>query len=775
GPARVDRAGDSLPPGALARFGSARFVHGGGITGLGFSPDGKVLVSATGGDTPGLRAWDPATGKELARLDRFVQTATFGPNGTVVAADGGRGFVWTPSTGGVRELPDGAMPPATTALAVHPDGRTVAAAAAAGVVLFDGPTGRARAALKLPPPGDKPPLRVVFSPDGRWLAAAGDKTGVWLWDRRTNRRVRTYPAAVDRPDFAFAPDGGRIAVAANDVRVYPTDAEEPDDGFTPVEGAAADVRFSADAKAVFALRPDGAVVRADAATGKVLDTWPPPATDFVPPAALAPGGRLAALTDARDRIRVWEPATGKGPIAEQFLPLSDPGFTADGKAVTGIDPTGVVRSFDPATGAPGKTYTLNDPEPQAVAWHAGSGRAVLVASGETEARVVEAATGKELARVRIGGPGSAPTAVFSPTDPDRFAVLADGVASVCDVTTGRVVRSLPLGRDNDIYSGAFSPDGRLFAATTEPLSVWEVETGRRRFEVAAVGDPDGVVFSRDGRLLAAWDGGDLAVFDVRAGSVVRRVRHPAASGMHRAAAFSPDGARLAAGGDDGLVVVWDVATGAAVYGLERHEGSVDGLAWAADGKTLVSTGDDGTALVWDVSAPPAAGVELAGVDDAIALLGAADPGDAQRGMAYLYARPAEAARRLGEAVPVPAAVPADRLAKLVADLASDDFRTRQAAVRELEGVGRQALPAVRAAAGKPATPEAGKLAAGLAARFDGPPTRPDDLRAVRAVEVLEGVGSPAAREVLAKWAAGPPADRLTVEAAAAVKRLSGAW
>jgi hypothetical protein len=54
-------------------------------------------------------------------------------------------------------------------------------------------------------------------------------------------------------------------------------------------------------------------------------------------------------------------------------------------------------------------------------------------------------------------------------------------------------------------------------------------------------------------------------------------------------------------------------------------------------------------------------------------------------------------------------------------------------------------------------------------RADLPANR---LRALRAVEVLEHVGSPDAKRVLARLAAGAPAARLTTEASAALQRLA---
>src|SRR5437016_1275739 len=68
-PARVDRFGDPLPAGAVARLGSVRFHHPGGVIAAVFAPDGKTILVA-GMEKKGLslRFWESATGKEQTRF-----------------------------------------------------------------------------------------------------------------------------------------------------------------------------------------------------------------------------------------------------------------------------------------------------------------------------------------------------------------------------------------------------------------------------------------------------------------------------------------------------------------------------------------------------------------------------------------------------------------------------------------------------------------------------------------------------------------------------------
>jgi hypothetical protein len=68
-----------------------------------------------------------------------------------------------------------------------------------------------------------------------------------------------------------------------------------------------------------------------------------------------------------------------------------------------------------------------------------------------------------------------------------------------------------------------------------------------------------------------------------------------------AAAFHPDGTRLATAGRDRAVWLWDLATGQAVARLQGHTGYVWSLAFSPDGESLVSGSGDFTLRLWDTA------------------------------------------------------------------------------------------------------------------------------------------------------------------------------
>jgi WD40 repeat protein len=84
--------------------------------------------------------------------------------------------------------------------------------------------------------------------------------------------------------------------------------------------------------------------------------------------------------------------------------------------------------------------------------------------------------------------------------------------------------------------------------------------------------------------------------------------HPALSrvliGRHKwvmALAVAPDGAWLAAGGDDAIVRIWDPTTGTNLHNLAGHTDAVEAFAVASGGAWLASASWDGEVRIWDTA------------------------------------------------------------------------------------------------------------------------------------------------------------------------------
>jgi WD40 repeat protein len=65
-------------------------------------------------------------------------------------------------------------------------------------------------------------------------------------------------------------------------------------------------------------------------------------------------------------------------------------------------------------------------------------------------------------------------------------------------------------------------------------------------------------------------------------------------------AFSPDGLRLAAGGNDGMIRIWNPLVGMIVKVIPAHTSRVTSLAFAPSGRILASASADATVRFWNV-------------------------------------------------------------------------------------------------------------------------------------------------------------------------------
>jgi hypothetical protein len=115
---------------------------------------------------------------------------------------------------------------------------------------------------------------------------------------------------------------------------------------------------------------------------------------------------------------------------------------------------------------------------------------------------------------------------------------------------------------------------------------------------------------------------------------------------------------------------------------------------------------------------------------------------------------------------------AERIAQLITDLEAEQFADRQRAVRALEKLGELAEPALRKVLEGQPSPEVQRQAERLLSKLKEFVPAGEVLRGLRAIEVLERIGTADARRQLERLAGEAPSQRMRNEARMAVARLT---
>jgi WD40 repeat protein/tRNA A-37 threonylcarbamoyl transferase component Bud32 len=348
---------------------------------------------------------------------------------------------------------------------------------------------------------------------------------------------------------------------------------------------------------------DGDVVLWDLAGGRVLNVLregaiPIGRLAFSPDGAtLAASGGEWARPDSPGEVALWEVATGH--LLAQASGSAHLGdglaFSADGSSLLTV---GGARPEE-------REVEIRDPHDLAIKGRVPGVACVAFAPGaarfatadmQGNVTIREASNGR--ARRALAGTGSAVVGLALAPGREKVALAtADCALWLWDPADGQRVE---LGRGDGVAEElVFSPDGRMMAAGRgATIKVWDTTTRRECAEVA--GDPGrlrALALSPDGRKLAVSRERTSALWDL-AGDRPVWVAAPEA-GLAHTFAFTPDGRELILGREDPRIWVSHLDTRDEPPAPRGHDDELWSLAFSPDGRALASGSDDETIKLWD--------------------------------------------------------------------------------------------------------------------------------------------------------------------------------
>jgi WD40 repeat protein len=521
----------------------AQTGHAGAIYAVAISADGRYILSTSMDETAKL--WDAASGQEL------------------------RTFTGLDMAGAAADFVTGTD-------------RLVLGTGFYGQRIIDLASGRTLKTL-----GGSVLRESAVSPGGKFAALSNTQKPAFtisVIDLGTDAVVATLPTEGQIMPVALSADGRVVLLRRLDIstrKAFTAKSAFPDMQFEAWDASTGKLRSTLhlssgtyEQPTTQVLSPDGSLLATqgfdelikiyDTTTGaqklsiaKSASQWPGDTTLH-----FSPDGHLLA-GNTQQHVQIWEIPSGR--LITEF-DGSAVNFAADGRTlVTAHQGTGtpIVRDLESGRETPlsGGASAISDLALLA------DGSAVIAATETRGARYWDLKTGQLVRNFECAGGGGVYSVSTSPTAPLLALGCYDGAVSLWNLQTGTLVRTLHESsgvKYGVITNVRFDPSGRRLAWTSnEQLVLWDVAANREIQRIAVPRIQSAFDTMTNGAQQADVDGLPQMPQAMRERMDALK-NDPAMIGLQNAAraiAFSPDGARIAVGKDQGAALLFDLATG----------------------------------------------------------------------------------------------------------------------------------------------------------------------------------------------------------------------
>jgi WD40 repeat protein len=455
-----------------------------------------------------------------------------------------------------------------------------------------------------------PLLDVAVSPDGKYLAAVGEKGTAVLFEMETGEIVRRLeghrvcgdPQECSVTGLAFHPDDKWLATAALDGRILL---------WSTADGKVLRVIDVSQKIDAISVNSDGTIIAAGSRDSNITlwntDTGEKVRTlkghkKMVYGVAFSPDGTRLASASYDDTAMIWDVENGRmlHRLRGHAVTLEDVAFHPDGRIVATASSDRTVILWNAEDGRPINLLRGHDSIVHAVTFTE-SGDRLISGSRDNTIRVWDSETGvtlrvlqgHEKAIIGLAVKGHALFSASNDGTPRKWNLEPDARMRVVDVT-------------GEPAASAISPDGAMIAvgyasgalrtySLENLMELWSVEDAHssviQRIAFGPSGDKFATAgFDNEAKLWRIEDGGLEQTFKGHTSAVY---------GID----FSPDGRLIATAGYDGKIGLFEIG-GEEGELFEGHEGHANSATFSSSEKELLTTGNDGKVRLWDISSRP---------------------------------------------------------------------------------------------------------------------------------------------------------------------------
>jgi WD40 repeat protein len=498
------------------------------------------------------------------------------------------------------------------ALSLSADGHLLASAGLSDkgsrLYLWDVTTGKIVHDLPIPPY-----VRLAFAPQGKLLAGydpyGTSGTGVHLWNAATGTKLPALEGhAKTVSALAFSPRGNLLLSGSEDqtIRVWDLGSRTSRPVLTSKHGAVRSLDCAADGRQFVSGHEDGTLVLWEMENSQPVREWRGHNAPVIALAFSPDAHTLVSAATFEGRPSRWEVATGQALDRDvghrgtvEWLAFAD-----DGRTLFSTGREKALLRWQTSTGKSKRLWQLPTAKflSLAVAPNNTMVATLDIEKGDLTLWGLSRGAPRSLGPARRPASLEAAALSFSP-DGRLLAVIRDKVA-LFEVASGRERFQTRVGGRQAALT--FSPDGKVLAvaaANSGPgaegtLRFLDTTSGQELLEVETGHFAGGLTFSPDGRWLlgAGFFQAAMQLWDVTTGKTIPL---QGAGKSCYGVAFSPDSRFLAAGTEgDPVIRIWELPGGKELVRLEGSEPAYS-AAFSPNGKTLVTGSLDGSILLWD--------------------------------------------------------------------------------------------------------------------------------------------------------------------------------